>query len=268
MDGLVNALLVMIIDLYIIMLFVRLFTVERERYDSMLGLVFSATDPLLLQLRPILPWRSVPITLGVLIAALVLLKGLLGRSIPLALGGMADTLLQLYVLIILITATAQEYYLNPLMTLAQRLVRPVYTVVRQVAPQPSTVHVIAIALLVVAHALVQLGLREALGSGGPARLLPSDTFIISSLRLVVNLTVFFTYVIIINALLSWVSPDPLNPIVQLLTLIAAPIIDPIRRVVPPLGGVLDLSPLVALLALQLGNGVLHSLLNMLENSLT
>ena len=261
MDGLVNALLVMIIDLYIIMLFVRLFTVERERYDSMLGLVFSATDPLLLQLRPILPWRSVPITLGVLIAALVVLKGLLGRSMPLALGGMADTLLQLYVLIILITATVQEYYLNPLITLGQRLVRPVYKVTRQVVSQPSAVYVVAIALLVVAHALVRLALHEALGGA-------NETFIISSLRLIVNLTVFFTYVIIINTLLSWVSPDPLNPIVQLLTLIATPIIDPIRRVVPPLGGVLDLSPLVALLALQIGNGVLHSLLSMLENSLT
>jgi YggT family protein len=267
MDGLLTALLVLVIDLYIIMLFVRIFTLERERYDSMLGLVFRATDPLLLQLRPLLPWRSVPITILIIIGGLLLIKGLLGRSIPLALRGMADTLLQLYVLIILITATVREYYINPLINLAQRLVRPVYMMARQMVAQPLAVYALSVGLLVIAHALIRLALREVLGSEGPAMLMGRETFIISSLRLIVDLTVFFTYVIIINALLSWVSPDPMNPIVQLLSLIAAPITDPVRRVVPPLGGVLDLSPLVALLLLQLGNGILHNLLNVLEHSL-
>ena len=94
-----------------------------------------------------------------------------------------------------------------------------------------------------------------------------EFFIISSLHLIVNLTVFFTYVIVINALLSWVSPDPLNPIVQLLTLIAAPITDPIRRVVPPLGGVIDISPLLAILVLFFANGILHSVLDVVQQSL-
>ena len=269
MDGLITGLLVVIIDIYMILLFVRMFVTERERYDPLLSLVFTATDPIVHQLRPLLPWRSVSIIALVVIIVLLLLKGVLERSIPLALLQVADTLLQLYVLSIIITATVREYYINPIATLGQRLTRPVRSVARQVLPHPIGVDLIAVGLLVVVHAVVRLGFRELypelsselMVSGRP------DFFIISSVRLLVNLTVFFTYVIIINALLSWVSPDPLNPIVQFLTLIAAPITEPFRRVVPPLGGVLDISPILAIIALQFAHVIMHSLLDIIQHSL-
>ena len=122
MDGLITGLLVMVIDIYIILLFVRIFVTERERYDSILGLVFTATDPVVRQLRPLLPGRSVPITALVVLVGLLLLKMLLIHSILMVLRGVADTLLQLYVLIIIITATVREFYINPIANLAQRLV--------------------------------------------------------------------------------------------------------------------------------------------------
>lgn len=261
MDGLIAGLLVAVIDIYIVLLFLRIFVTERERYESVLGLVFTATDPIISQLRPLLPWQSVSVTALMVIVVLLLLKVLLGYNILMVLRGVADTLFQLYVLIIIITATVREYYTNPIANLAQRLVRPVYAVAARVASQPMAIYVISVGLLVVAHAIVRLILRDLMGGSG------SEFFIISSLHLIVNLTVFFTYVIVINALLSWVSPDPLNPIVQLLTLIAAPITDPIRRVVPPLGGVIDISPLLAIIILLFANGILHSFLDAVQQSL-
>ena len=257
----------MVIDIYMVLLFVRIFATERERYDSVLGLVFTATDPIVRQLRPLLPWRSVSATALVVIVALLLLKGILEHSLLLALRGVADTLLQLYVLIIIITAAVREYYTNPIANLAQRLVRPVHAVALQVAPHQRAVPFISVGLLVLAHAVVRLLLRELMDGSNLPALLSREVFIISSLRLIVNLTVFFMYVIIINALLSWVSPDPLNPIVQLLTLIAAPITDPIRRVVPPLGGAIDISPMLAIVALLVANGILHNFLDVVQHSL-
>jgi YggT family protein len=55
--------------------------------------------------------------------------------------------------------------------------------------------------------------------------------------------------ILIRALLSWVSPDPRNPIVQALDAITEPILQPLRQVMPRMGGI-DLSPMVAIIVLQ------------------
>ncbi len=58
----------------------------------------------------------------------------------------------------------------------------------------------------------------------------------------------YLWVIIIRALLSWVNPDPFNPIVRLLGRLTDPVLDPIRRILPLKGIGLDLSPMVAVLA--------------------
>ena len=69
-----------------------------------------------------------------------------------------------------------------------------------------------------------------------------------------------TYLIIIRALLSWIpSVDYRHPLMSLLIRVTDPILLPVRRVLPPAGG-FDLSPLVAILLLNLANQLLHQLL--------
>ena len=69
-----------------------------------------------------------------------------------------------------------------------------------------------------------------------------------------------TGVVIISALLSWINPYA--PMAPIFNQVARPFLNPIQRVIPPIGGV-DLSPMVLLLALQLLLSVLatvqHSL---------
>ncbi len=58
------------------------------------------------------------------------------------------------------------------------------------------------------------------------------------------------WLILIRALISWVNPDPFNPIVQFLNKATEPILAPIRRVLPAsfrFG--IDISPLIAFLAI-------------------
>ena len=57
---------------------------------------------------------------------------------------------------------------------------------------------------------------------------------------------FFSLMIIIGAFLSWVSPDPSNPVVQTIYGISEPLVSPFRRFIPSLGG-LDFSPWIALI---------------------
>ncbi|MDQ6965757.1 MAG: YggT family protein [Mariprofundaceae bacterium] len=54
-------------------------------------------------------------------------------------------------------------------------------------------------------------------------------------------------VVIARAVLSWVSPDPYNPIVRIIIQISEPLLHPVRRRLPVLGG-MDISPIVVILA--------------------
>ncbi len=58
----------------------------------------------------------------------------------------------------------------------------------------------------------------------------------------------YMWIIIIRALISWVNPDPYNPIVQFLYNITEPVLYPLRKRLPYMGGI-DISPLVVLLVI-------------------
>ena len=78
-------------------------------------------------------------------------------------------------------------------------------------------------------------------------------FILSNLimalaKVIEVLLTMFYWMILIRALLSWVSPDPFNPIVQFLNKATEPVLEPIRRLLPPMA--IDLSPIIAFLAIM------------------
>jgi len=62
----------------------------------------------------------------------------------------------------------------------------------------------------------------------------------------IALTIFY-WLILIRALLSWVNPDPFNPIVEFLNKSTEPILEPIRRIVPFWKIGIDISPIIAFL---------------------
>lgn len=67
-------------------------------------------------------------------------------------------------------------------------------------------------------------------------------------NLVDLLLVIYMWLIIARAILSWVSPDPYNPIVRFLYRITEPVLRPVRERLPMAMG-LDFSPMVVLLVL-------------------
>jgi YggT family protein len=73
------------------------------------------------------------------------------------------------------------------------------------------------------------------------------------------LTQILTAAIFFRAILSWFSMDPRNPLVSLLDQITEPILAPLRRVVPRLG-MIDITPLVAIILLQvIARAIIQSL---------
>jgi len=58
-----------------------------------------------------------------------------------------------------------------------------------------------------------------------------------------------TAAIFVRAILSWFAMDPRNPLIEVLDQITEPILAPLRRIVPRIG-MIDITPLVAILLLQ------------------
>jgi YggT family protein len=62
------------------------------------------------------------------------------------------------------------------------------------------------------------------------------------------LEIYF-WIVFVRVLISWVNPDPYNPIVQFLQRATDPVLNRVRRVIPPIGG-MDFGALVVLLAIK------------------
>ena len=87
-----------------------------------------------------------------------------------------------------------------------------------------------------------------MSSGGA----PPDVFILANLleaiaALIDYILIAYMWVIIARALISWVSPDPFNPIVRFLYRATEPVLRPIRRRLPDMP--IDFSPMIVLLVI-------------------
>ncbi len=65
----------------------------------------------------------------------------------------------------------------------------------------------------------------------------------------------YMWIIIIRALLSWVNPDPYNPIVRFLYQITEPVLDQVRKRLPYIGGI-DISPIIVIFIIWFLQGFL------------
>jgi len=79
---------------------------------------------------------------------------------------------------------------------------------------------------------------------------------------IVNLAfTIYIFIVIARALISWVSPDPYNPIVRFLHNATDPVLYRLRNLIPFLrAGTFDFSPIVLLLLLSLAQEFVNSLL--------
>ncbi len=259
-----ESLIAVLIDVCMIFFFVRMFVAESERLHPVFGMVFRVTDYVIGPLQALIPGRRATLPCGLVIVALLLLQGFVLGSIPGAVHSFASRLLTVYVLIIIIIAGFREHYTNPFTSFGQRVVNPIRAIAANFSRRLVMVNILSIVILVLLHSFVTLALAALEGGGLPsikAAIVGSPPDF-GSLGLIVGLTGWFIFFIFVNAMLSWVSPDPSNPIVQLLALISAPIVDPIRRYMPQLP--IDISPLIAIFALYIIKDVGYSLLSALQ----
>jgi YggT family protein len=77
-----------------------------------------------------------------------------------------------------------------------------------------------------------------------------------SMPFLARLIDLYSLVVLVAVILSWVPLDRRNPLVTIAQGLTEPVLAPIRKVLPPMGG-LDLSPVALLIALQILKGLLY-----------
>lgn len=74
-----------------------------------------------------------------------------------------------------------------------------------------------------------------------------SNFIAAVARILDMVLSLYIWIFIIRALISWVNPDPYNPIVQILNRLTEPVLYRIRRLIPMSGTGIDFTPMIAIL---------------------
>jgi len=83
----------------------------------------------------------------------------------------------------------------------------------------------------------------------------------SILALIIQVVSMYKWVVIINAALSWVRPDPSNPIVQILNKLTEPVYELMRKKIKTNINGVDIAPLILIFFIMFVEAFLISLIN-------
>ncbi|MCP3427936.1 YggT family protein [Opacimonas viscosa] len=159
-----------------------------------------------------------------------------------------DTLFNLYLMVVLLRLWLQyvraDFY-NPFSQFVVKATQPVVAPLRRVIPALGKLDTATLILALVV-AIAKIAIISTLFSNGPFN--PLAVLIIGSITLLKQFLSLVFWMLILRAILSWVSQGG-NPFELVIAQLTEPLLAPIRKVIPPLGG-LDLSVLIAIIALQ------------------
>ncbi|MBN8728588.1 MAG: YggT family protein [Xanthomonadales bacterium] len=154
-------------------------------------------------------------------------------------------LIALVVLRVLLQCVRANFY-NPICQFLYKLTNPVLMPLRKIIPAWRNLDIAGIVLAwlltAIKLALLYVLAGQALGVAG---------LVVMALADLVNFVLMlYLGLILVRVLLSWISLERSNPVVPLIFQLTEPVLKPLRRILPAIGG-FDLSPIVAWLAVLL-----------------
>ncbi len=170
------------------------------------------------------------------------------------------TLFTLYLLVVILRfllAWVRADFYNPLSQFIVTITNPILIPLRRIVPSIGVVDTASIVLMLVIK-LLELWLLSVV-SGISINL--SGMIIVGIFQILELIIYIYIFSIIIQAIMSWVAPSAQhyrNPLASVLYSLNEPLLRPVRRVMPQVGMV-DLSPLVVIIGLNVLLIVLKSL---------
>ncbi len=138
-----------------------------------------------------------------------------------------------------------DYY-NLAVQVIARLTHPPVKPLRRLIPGVAGWDIAALLVAIVCAFLNVWIVHSLVGIGLDGTFVVRDT----ALKLLAVLVNLYIFTILIQALMSWLNPRQYNPLAVLLWHVNEPLLRPIRRLIPPLGGHFDLSPLIVIVILE------------------
>jgi YggT family protein len=171
---------------------------------------------------------------------------------------LVDILLHLYTLVLMLRLLLQwvraDFY-NPVSQFIVKITSPLVVPLRRIVPGYGGID-FATLLLVLLITALKLSLVAVL-NGVPIGDISALGLLIKTLLDTIDLVLnIFLFAIFIQAILSWVNPDPYNPVMSLLGSITWPVLKPFRKLLPPIGG-FDISPIFAIIAILFIKQTIH-----------
>ncbi len=160
-----------------------------------------------------------------------------------------DTLFSLYILAVvlrfLLQWTNADFY-NPISQLLVKVTHPPLKILRRFVPAVGKIDTSSLVLALMLQMISDFSILAIKGL-----MVAFPALIIISLTQLVSLFInVFIFAIFARAILSWFDPGSYNVASSILYTLTEPVLELCRKIVPDLGGI-DLSPLVALVLLQL-----------------
>jgi YggT family protein len=167
-----------------------------------------------------------------------------GRAMSFLVGTLVDLYTTAVMLRLLLQWVRADFY-NPVCQFLVRITNPLLIPIRRTVP--------SIGRLDTASVLLMFAL-QALGTWIISRITPlplTGTQILLYALTKLGITLLMTYFILIIAvvLLSWLGGRARHPLIPLLYQLTEPVLQPFRRLIPPIAGI-DLSPLFALITIR------------------
>ncbi len=175
---------------------------------------------------------------------------------PLANAGkfLINTIFDIYITIVIIRfilGLARANFYNPVALVIVKATNPLLIPLRKIIPGFSGIDLASIFLLLILQAIKIILLT--LVAYGTVMTFSTDNIlgllIFGCSDLIKQTITIYMFAIIMIVILSWIAHGTYNPVTELLASITNPLLLPIRRILPHMGG-LDLSPIIAIILLQ------------------
>lgn len=269
-------------NILLIFFLMKLLVNPREFYfNSVLRPVDSITEPVLSRLRKYFrptkyghDYTPLVAIFALLIFVVLTHWGLEGRGFLFAMvtsfQGVLRFLLRFFAFSVFVLIMVPSYMRNPLSNFLKLVVEPFEKPFKSKSGKSNIGILIGALFLVIVLFTIIFTLTESVLQESPGQWLSNwkvwISFLVYMLILTIGIYKFIVILLIASVILTWINAEIRNPIINLIFVLTEPILLPIRRMLPPAGG-LDLSPWIACILIGLVGRLLTGFLSSIHHTI-